>query len=113
MVGSPKMLAATDRALARMTEIGDDLAAVGVRPGKMFGVPSLKLGAKVLCSAWGDDLVVKLPPEALDTALALTGADRFEPMAGRAMKEWARVPYAHQKRWRRLVEAALGYVGKG
>lgn len=107
------MPAATDRALARMTEIGGDLAGVGVRRGKMFGVPSLKLGAKVLCSAWGDDLVVKLPPEALDTALALKGAERFEPMAGRAMKEWARVPFAHQARWLQLVEASVGYVGKG
>jgi hypothetical protein len=107
------MPAATDRALARMTEIGDDLADVGVKPGKMFGMPSLKLGTKVLCSVWGDDLVVKLPPEALEAALALTGADRFEPMAGRAMKEWAQVPFAHEKRWPELVEASLGYVGKG
>ena len=111
---SPKMPAPSDRALARMTEIGEDLAGRGVTLGKMFGVPSLKApSGKVLCSTWGDDLSVKLPPDVLETTLALQGVHRFEPMAGRAMKEWAQVPYAHQRRWPALVDAALGFVGKG
>jgi len=101
------------RALARMTEIGENLADHGVKPGKMFGVPSLKAGSKVLCSAWGDDLVVKLPPDVLQPTLELKGVSRFEPMAGRAMKEWAQVPFAHAERWSGLVAASLGYVGKG
>ena len=112
-MAAPTMPEPTDRALARMTRIGEDLADAGVKPGKMFGVPSLKAGSKVLCSAWGDDLVVKLPPDVLEPTLALKGVERFEPMAGRAMKEWARVPYAHQRRWPDLVAASLGYVGKG
>jgi hypothetical protein len=107
------MPAPSDRALARMTAIGEDLADHGVHPGKMFGVPSLKAGSKVVCSAWGDDLVVKLPPDVLERTLALEGVERFEPMAGRAMKEWAQVPYAHADRWPELVAAGLGYVGKG
>ena len=103
----------SDRALVRMTEIGDDLAGRGVRPGKMFGVPSLKAGPKVLCSAWGDDLVVKLPPDVLASTLDLDGVHRFEPMVRRAMKEWAQVPFAHAERWPDLVAASLDYVGKG
>jgi hypothetical protein len=103
----------SDRALARMTEIGEDLSDHGVKPGKMFGVPSLKAGSKVLCSVWGDDLTVKLPPDVLEPTLALAGVVRFEPMAGRAMKEWALVPFALEDRWPDLVAAALGYVGKG
>lgn len=107
------MPAATDRALAAMAAIGDDLAGHGVTPGKMFGVPSLKAGGKLLCSVWGDDLAVKLPPGVLEPTLKLTGVARFSPMAGREMKEWAQVPYAHRKRWPDLVGAALGYIGKG
>lgn len=110
---APTMPEPSERALARMSKIGDDLAEAGVRPGKMFGVPSLKAGAKVLCSAWGDGLVVKLPPDVLEPTLALDGVERFEPMPGRAMKEWARVPFAHGDRWPALVEASLDYVGKG
>ncbi len=107
------MPSATARALARMTEIGEDLAHHGVMPGKMFGVPSLKAGGKLLCSVWGDDLAVKLPPDVLEPTLALAGVEHFEPMAGRAMKEWAQVPFAHEAGWSDLVAAALGYVGKG
>jgi len=103
----------TDRALDVMHAIGDDLAPLGVTRGKMFGVPSLKAGGKVLCSAWDDDLVVKLPPMQLAEALALSGAKRFEPTAGRAMKEWAQVPYTYRKRWLAFVEASLGYVTGG
>lgn len=112
-MAAPSMPEPSERALARMTEIGDDLAGHGVKPGKMFGVPSLRSGSKVLCSAWGDDLVVKLPPDVLASTLDLDGVDRFEPMAGRAMKEWAQVPYAHAKLWPDLIAASLGYVGKG
>jgi hypothetical protein len=103
----------TDRSLEAMQAIGNDLASIGVTRGKMFGVPSLKAGGKVLCSAWDDGLVVKLPPPELAEALALSGAERFEPTAGRVMKEWALVPYSHRKRWPALIEASLGYVTRG
>jgi hypothetical protein len=106
-----KMPDPSARALERMRAIGEDLVDRGVKPGSMFGAPSLKAGKKVLCSVWADDLVVKLPPADLAAALELKGAASFEPMAGRAMKEWAQVPFAHAKRWPALVEAALGYVG--
>jgi hypothetical protein len=108
-----QMPSPTERALEAMHAIGEELAALGVTRGTMFGVPSLKAGGKVLCSTWEDDLVVKLPPPELAEALALSGAARFEPMAGRAMKEWAQVPYVHRKRWLSFVEASLGYVTGG
>ena len=108
-----QMPAPTERALEAMHAIGDDLADRGVTRGKMFGVPSLKAGGKVLCSAWNDELVVKLPPSMLAEALALSGAEHFEPMAGRAMKEWAQVPYSHRKRWPGFVRASLVYVTGG
>ncbi len=107
------MPAPTERALDAMHAIGDDLADRGVVRGKMFGVPSLKAGGKVLCSAWEDALVVKLPAPTLADALALSGAEHFEPAAGRPMKEWAQVPYSHRTRWPTFVEASLGYVTGG
>jgi hypothetical protein len=100
----------TDRALERMHAIGDELAPRGVTRGKMFGVPSLKANGKVLCSAWDDGLVVKLPPDALASTLALDGVALFEPAPGRAMKEWANVPYGYEQRWPELVDASYGYV---
>ena len=108
-----KMPEPSARALERMHAIGDDLADRGVKRGSMFGAPSLKAGTKVVCSVWADDLVVKLPPDDLAVALKLKGSSLFEPIAGRAMKEWAQVPFAHAKCWPGLVEAALGYVGGG
>jgi hypothetical protein len=103
----------SDRALVRLEELAEELSGDGVTRGSMFGMPSLRIGKKVLCSIWADDLVVKLPPGALEDALALDGAERFEPMEGRAMKEWARVPFAHEARWARLVASSLGYVAGG
>jgi hypothetical protein len=106
-----KMPDPSARAIERMHAIGQELADRGVKPGTMFGAPSLKAGTKVLCSVWADDLVAKLPPDDLTAALKLKGASHFEPMAGRAMKEWAQVPFAHAKRWPALVKAALDYIG--
>jgi hypothetical protein len=103
----------SDRAFGRLQELAEELAGRGVTRGSMFGMPSLKSGRKVLCSVWGDALVVKLPPEVLKEALGLEGVSRFEPMAGRSMKEWAAVPFTHEARWPALVEASLGYITGG
>ena len=73
-------------------------------------------GAK-LAGLFGDALVFKLGGDAHASAIALEGAELFDPSGiGRAMKEWVVVPKAHAKRWPTLGERALDYVlgaGKG
>jgi hypothetical protein len=91
-------------------EVAAGLADAGVTKGKMFGMPCLKTGKKVIGGLWGEAMNFKLPPEARQTALALDGAEPFDPGMGRPMKEWVVVPVAHAARWPDLAEAALGYV---
>jgi hypothetical protein len=91
-------------------EVADRLADQGVTRGSMFGMPCLKTGRKVLAGLWGDAMNFKLPPDALADALALPGAEPFDPGMGRPMKEWVVVPAAESARWVDLAERSLAYV---
>ena len=92
------------------------VTAAGVRPGKMFGMPSVFLGGKSVAGLYGDDMVFKLGPIALEKALKLQGVRLFDPAGGRPMKAWAQVPPAHSRRWaefaRSAVEAAEGQAAR-
>jgi len=94
----------------RYEELVDDLVARNddVASGKMFGMPCVKRGGKAIAGFYRDGMVFKLPdPDARERALALDGAHLFEPMEGRAMREWVVVPAAHADEWPRLAERAL------
>ena len=91
-------------------EVADRLADEGVTRGSMFGMPCLKTGRKVLAGVWGDAMNFKLPPDALAEALALPGAEQFDPGMGRPMKEWVVVPADQSKHWAGLAERSLAYV---
>jgi TfoX/Sxy family transcriptional regulator of competence genes len=80
-----------------------------VSPGQMFGMPCLKRGGKVVAGLWKDGgLTVKLTDEAArEEALALPGAELFDPGMGRRMREWVLVPAEQSDRWDELVERAL------
>jgi hypothetical protein len=81
-----------------------------LRESKMFGMPCLKReDGKVLAGLWKDGgLNVKLTDEAQrDAALALPGAEPFDPGMGRPMKEWVLVPATESGEWMRLVEQAI------
>jgi hypothetical protein len=82
-----------------------------VKQSKMFGMPCLKReNGKVVAGYWKDGgITVKLVDEAQrEAALALTGAQLFDPGMGRVMREWVHVPAAHSDDWERLVEQAVG-----
>lgn len=82
-----------------------------IRPAKMFGMPCLKRETgKVVAGHWKDGgMNVKLTDEAQRTAaLALPGAELFDPGMGRVMKEWVLVPKERSDRWLELVEQAIG-----
>jgi hypothetical protein len=83
-----------------------------VKAGKMFGMPSLFSKGKSVAGLYGDDMVFKLAPAALEEALALKGAQLFDPSGmGRPMKAWAQVPARHARRWAELARQALGDGG--
>ena len=78
--------------------------------GAMFGMPCAKVAGKAFMGAYGGGVVFKLDPAARERALALAGAEPFDPMGGRPMREWVVVPSAHQATWPELAEAALAKV---
>ncbi len=84
----------------------------GVSRSKMFGMPSVKVNGKAFLGLSGDKLVFKLGENERVAALKLAGARLFEPMQGRAMKEWVEVPLGQvpEDTLQKLAEAALDYV---
>jgi hypothetical protein len=94
-----------DEFVASVTDDHPDL-----EPGKMFGMPCLKrANSKVVATHWKDGgMTVKLTDEAArEEALAIDGAELFDPGMGRVMREWVLVPEAQNARWRDLVERAV------
>jgi hypothetical protein len=82
-----------------------------VHEAKMFGMPCLKReNGKVVAGFWKDGgLTVKLTDEAQrEAALAIPGAELFDPGMGRVMREWVLVPAGESARWESLVEQAIG-----
>ena len=78
---------------------------------KMFGMQVLKVQGKIFAGETpGGGAAFKLPPAEVEKTLALPGAKRFEPMQGRAMKEWVEVPGADEDEWLRLAEVAKAYA---
>jgi len=90
--------------------VADVTARYPLRESKMFGMPCLKReNGKVVAGLWKDGgLNVKLTDEVQrEAALALPGAEPFDPGMGRPMKEWVLVPAAESSEWTRLVEEAV------
>jgi hypothetical protein len=93
-------------------ELVEDVTAAhpDLKPGQMFGMPCLmRSNGKVVAGHWKDGgLTVKLTDEAArEEALAIDGAELFDPGMGRVMREWVLVPEAQHDRWRDLVERAV------
>jgi hypothetical protein len=91
--------------------VAEMIARHPLHESKMFGMPCLKReDGKVVASHWKDGgLTVKLTDEASrEQALAIPGADLFDPGMGRPMREWVLVPASQSGEWKRLVEEAVG-----
>ena len=76
----------------------------------MFGMPCLKIGGKAFAGSYDGGAVFKLPEPARSEALALAGAELFDPSGQRPMKEWVVVPPAYAARWPALVRVACAYL---
>lgn len=84
-----------------------------IKPGKMFGAPCMKTpNGKSAAMFYKDNIVVKLQGEPFSEAMALDGAKLFEPMEGRAMKEWVQVPFIYRSQWKKFALASAHLVKK-
>ena len=91
--------------------VGEATARHPLHESKMFGMPCLKReNGKVVAGHWKDGgLTVKLTDESQrEAALALPGAEAFDPGMSRVMKEWVLVPESQSAEWARLVDEAVG-----
>src|SRR5213594_446491 len=91
-------------------------AAPGVTVKPMFGNFGAFTRGKMFMGVFGDAVFVKLSPDDHAAAMALPGAGPFEPMKGRAMKEYVVLPpsvLADKKKAKAWVEKSLAYVRTG
>lgn len=102
----------SDAGLAAYDAVADGLETAGVVRGSMFGMPCLKIGKKVVAGMYGDAMTFKLPPGPRERALALPGAEPFDPGMGRPMKEWVMIPLAQSDAWAEYASEALEYVAR-
>src|SRR6266542_189436 len=58
----------------------------------MFGYPAAFANGQLACGLFGDGMMVRLPDDERARLLALPGAQVFDPMGGRPMKEYALLP---------------------
>jgi len=85
----------------------------GVVPGQMFGKACLKVDGKAFIAQHKDWVVFKLNGDAHAKALAISGAELWDPSGkGRPMKEWVAVPAGESKNFKAFATAALGYVAE-
>ena len=107
---SPKMPKAGPKTVERFEALSETFVARGAKRSSMFGMPVLKAGDKVFAGTFGDAMTFKLGPQDLEKARKQAGVEAFEPMKGRAMKEWVLVPLSHAKTWPDLAERAFDYL---
>lgn len=75
---------------------------------QMFGKPCLKADGKAFCCLFQDEMVFKLDGDAHKKAIALKGAQLFDPSGkGRAMKSWVQIPVTHNANWKSFAATAL------
>ncbi|RTQ49636.1 hypothetical protein EJV47_12525 [Hymenobacter gummosus] len=88
-------------------------AQAGAEPGQLFGKPCYKVNGKAFVCFFQQAMVFKLSGPVHQQALALDGAQLFDPSGkGRPMKEWVQVPADYRAQWPQLAAAARQYVGQ-
>ncbi|HET7494903.1 MAG TPA: TfoX/Sxy family protein [Candidatus Limnocylindrales bacterium] len=59
---------------------------------KMFGYPALFICGNLVTGLFADSWMIRLVPDDLAELMAMPGASAFEPMPGKPMKGYARLP---------------------
>ena len=81
------------------------------KPGKMFGMPGYKVNGKLAVGVFEDTVVVKVGTERAKVLLGQPGIGTFEPMPGRAWKDWVAIG-SDFKKHHALLEEAVRYVAE-
>jgi hypothetical protein len=79
----------------------------------MFGYPAGFVKGRLFMGLHQERLVLRLPAESRQRLLATPGAQAFEPVPGRPMREWVAVPpsvLARRAALTRWVRAAFAYT---
>jgi TfoX/Sxy family transcriptional regulator of competence genes len=79
----PELIARFDAVAARFPE---------AERRKMFGYPALFVGGNLVTGLFADRWMIRLGPDDLETMLEMPGGGPFEPMAGKPMKGYAKLP---------------------
>ena len=85
----------------------------GAEPRKMFGYSCVFAEGKMFAGLHEAGMVLRLPDEPRAEFLRLKGAEQFEPMPGRVMREYVVVPEVllrAPEKLRMWVEKSLAYV---
>jgi hypothetical protein len=79
---------------------------------KMFGAQCIKSEqtGKAAIMLYKNDMVFKLSAEDLTQTLNISACHMFEPMPGRPMNGWVRVPASLSDKWLDLARLAMNYV---
>src|SRR5437867_1257096 len=67
-------------------------AVPDVQPRKMFGYPAAFINGQMFTGLFQESMILRLPADDRDDLMKHSGAKPFEPMPGRAMKEYVVVP---------------------
>jgi len=90
------------------------LDVAGCQKHTMFGFPAYFLNGNMFMAAHRDNLILRLGPADHEAFLVSDdGFSRFEPMAGRVMKEYVVVPeavYMDKTRFDTLLKKSTDYV---
>ncbi len=84
-----KMPKPSEEAKAALARVVPDEPAVTLKP--MFGQLSAFVNGNMFCGIFGDELIVRLPPDEIAKVKKQGGRD-FEPMAGHKMGGYVVVP---------------------
>ncbi len=98
--GPMKMPKPSEDAKAAFAKLVPDEPAVTLKP--MFGQLSAFVNGNMFCGIFGDELIVRLPADEIETIKKQGGRD-FEPMAGHKMGGYVIVP----GNWRAKPPTAL------
>lgn len=87
------------------------LGQPSVTRSTMMGFPCLRLRGQFFASTdrANGNLLVKLPEGRVDALVAAGRAEPFAP-AGRRFREWAAIPYARSRTWKKLLDEAHDFV---
>ena len=83
----------------------------GAKAGKMFGMPAYKVNGKLAVGVHQDAIAVKLGAERAKALIGTKDISTFEPMPGRAWKDWVSIT-GDLAQHRALLEEAVRFVAE-